>query len=51
MLPLQVNGALIVDSILLQISAGILVFSLLCGIIYLHLKVSQLLNKLEAAND
>lgn len=42
-----INGTLIIDSLLLQISAGILIFVLLLGIIYLHLKIKQLLNKLR----
>lgn len=46
-----INGTLIIDSLLLQISAGILIFVLLLGIIYLHLKIKQLLNKLEVTND
>ena len=46
-----INGTLIIDSLMLQISAGILIFVLIIGIIYLHIKIKQLLNKLEAAND
>lgn len=46
-----INGALIIESLLLQISAGFLIFVLISGIIYLHLKVKQLLEKLEVAND
>ncbi|MEV9477889.1 hypothetical protein ACOTVS_10640 [Aliarcobacter butzleri] len=46
-----INGTLIIESLLLQISAGFLIFVLISGIIYLHLKVKQLLEKLEVAND
>ncbi|WP_066159628.1 hypothetical protein [Aliarcobacter skirrowii] len=46
-----VNGTLIMDSILLQISIGLFLFALVCGIIYLHIKVQNTLNKLEAEND
>ena len=46
-----INGTLIIGSLLLQISAGFLIFVLISGIIYLHLKVKQLLEKLEVAND
>lgn len=46
-----INGTLILDNILLQISAGIFMFVLFCGIILLHLKVKQLLNDLEVTND
>ena len=42
-----INGTLIIESLLLQISAGFLIFVLISGIIYLHLKVKQLLEKLE----
>lgn len=46
-----INGTLIIESLLLQISAGFLIFILISGIIYLHLKVKQLLEKLEVTND
>jgi len=46
-----INGTLIINSILLQISAGILIFILILGIIYLHIKIKNLLTKLEATND
>ncbi len=46
-----VNGTLIVDSFMLQISIGFFMFSLICGIIYFHIKVQKTLNKLEAEND
>lgn len=46
-----INGTLIIESLLLQISAGFLIFVLILGIIYLHLKVKQLLEKLEVSND
>ncbi len=46
-----INGTLIIESLLLQISAGFLIFVLISGIIYLHLKVKQLLEKLEVTND
>lgn len=46
-----INGTLIIDSLLLQISAGLLIFVLIFGIIYLHIKIKQLLVKLENAND
>ena len=46
-----INGTLIIDSLLLQFSAGILIFVSILGIIYLHIKIKQLLDKLEVAND
>jgi len=46
-----INGTLIIDSLLLQISAGILILVLILGIIYLHIKIKLLLNKLEVTND
>ena len=46
-----INGTLIIESLLLQISAGFLIFVLISGIICLHLKVKQLLEKLEVTND
>jgi len=46
-----INGTLIIDSLLLQFSASILIFILILGIIYLHLKIKQLLNELEVADD
>lgn len=46
-----INGTLIIESLLLQVAAVFLIFVLIIGIIYLHLKVKQLLEKLEVTND
>ncbi len=45
-----INGTLIIESLLLQISAGFFIFVLISGIICLHLKVLPLLANLEVAN-